>query len=356
MRGITLLDCTLRDGGYVNNWQFGRDNIRKLIRKVLQAGVEIVECGYLDGEKGRDGDTARFAGLQDVEKVCAGLEKDRNQQFAVMVNFGEFESGMLGNAKENSPILRVAFHREELEAAFAYLQELKAGGFRIFLQPMEAMSYTEEEYLRLIRKTNGLFPEAFYIVDSFGAMERDDFRRLLSQADHNLRQGVALGYHAHNNLQQAYGNARYMAERRPDRDIIIDASICGMGRGAGNLNLELFSGYLNRNFQKNYKLEPILEAFDEVVGPLSADGRWGYSLPYYLSAIHNCHPYYVKFFLERKIGSMKELHALLATLSREDKAAFREDTADRYYRKYRENMPGERGISYDKNISHYTRV
>ena len=336
MRNITLLDCTLRDGGYVNNWQFGEENIKKIVRKVIQAGVEIVECGYLSTKNAGDIDTARYSSIADVKRAYAP-KKGSSQSYAVMINFGEYPIELLGSAEEQSPILRVAFHKKDLDAAMEYLYGLKERGYQFYAQPMGALNYTDEEYIQLIRRVNELSPNAFYIVDSFGVMELKDFRRLMFLADHNLAEGIVLGYHSHNNLQQAYSNAKYLTEQNLEHDVLIDASVFGMGRGAGNLNLELFAKYLNENYYKNYNIEPILEVFDESLKSIFANNFWGYSMPFYLSSVHNCHPNYADFFAEKNTLSVKSMHELLSMISEEDKSSFSIEKAGNYYRRYQEN-------------------
>lgn len=342
MKEITLLDCTLRDGGYVNNWNFGKGKIEKIVQKIIQAGIENIECGYLSTKDSGDIDTARFNSIQDVKRAYASA-KSIHQRYAVMVNYGEYPAELLENADENSPIIRVAFHKKDLDNAFVYFHELKSKGFRFYVQPMGALNYTDEEYVQLIKRTNELSPEAFYIVDSFGVMELKDFRRLIFLTDNNLDQHIVLGYNSHNNLQQAYSNSKYMAEQNLDHNVIIDASVFGMGRGAGNLNIELFAKYLNQNFHKNYNIEPILEVFDECLKPIFTKNFWGYSLPFYLSSIHNCHPNYANYFAEKNTLSVKSIHELLSMVSEDDKVSFSTDKASKYYMQYQENYVDDHG-------------
>ena len=94
------------------------------------------------------------------------------------------------------------------------------------------MSYTDQEYLELIEKANQLRPYAFYLVDSFGTMKRKEMLRFFYPIEHNLAEGIQVGFHSHNNLQLAYANAQTLVELGSSRPLLIDASIQGMGRGA----------------------------------------------------------------------------------------------------------------------------
>lgn len=337
MNEVLLLDCTLRDGGYVNEWHFGESNIRKVVQKIVQSGTEVIECGYLSESATDDPDTARFASVDAVKRIYAP-QKNAGQKYAVMINYGEYTAENLPDADADSPIIRLAFHKKDLENAFAYFSQLEAHGYTYYIQPMGVLNYTDEEFMKLIRRANATNAAAFYIVDSFGVMEHKDFRRLIFIADNNLKANMLLGYHSHNNLQQAYSNAKYMTEQNIEHSMIIDASVFGMGRGAGNLNIELFARYLNQNTGKNYDIEPFLEVFDECLKPIFVNNFWGYSLPFYLSSIHNCHPSYASYFSEKNTLSVKSMHELLSMLSDEDKMTFNIEKASNYYYRYQENF------------------
>ena len=336
MNNIKLLDCTLRDGGYINKWEFGQNVISRLVNQVLIAGVEVMELGYLSTINSGNVDSARYNSLKDVHRAFSNI-KTENQDFAVMVNYGEYPAEQLPVAEQDDPIIRLAFHKKNLKEAFEYISELDRKGYRYYIQPMGVLNYNDKEFIELISMANATNAEAFYVVDSFGVLELKDFRRLIFLVDNNLREGIRLGYHAHNNLQQAYSNAKYMVEQGLSHNMIIDASVFGMGRGAGNLNIELFAKHLNRYYGKNYNIESFLEVFDECLKPIFAKQFWGYSLPFYLSSIHNCHPNYALFFTEKNTLTVKSIHELLSRISDEDKIGFSKEKAAKYYNSYMDN-------------------
>lgn len=336
MSEIKLLDCTLRDGGYVNNWEFGQIVISRLVNQVLIAGVEVMELGYLSTINSGNVDSTRYNSLKDVRRAYSNI-KTKDQNYAVMVNYGEYPAEQLPNAEKDDPIIRLAFHRKNLREAFEYINALDSKGFRYYIQPMGVLNYSDKEFIELINMANSTNAEAFYVVDSFGVLELKDFRRLIFLVDNNLRPDILLGYHAHNNLQQAYSNAKYMIDQGLSHNMIIDASVFGMGRGAGNLNIELFAKHLNRYYGKNYNIEPFLEVFDECLKPIFARQFWGYSLPFYLSSIHNCHPNYALFFSEKNTLTVKSIHELLSGISEEDKISYSKDKAAQYYNSYMDN-------------------
>ena len=151
-----------------------------------------------------------------------------------------------------------------------------------------------------------------------------------------------LGYHSHNNMQQAMGNASAFTEMHLHRDIILDACVFGMGRGAGNLNLELFAEYMNENFDKQYRIEPMLEIIDEYLNDIYREHFWGYSLPLYLSAANGCHPNYAIYFASKGTLTVKSYNEILKSIPKEDKALYNKDKAEKIYKEYQENYVDDR--------------
>jgi 4-hydroxy 2-oxovalerate aldolase len=172
------------------------------------------------------------------------------------------------------------------------------------------------------------------IVDTFGLIKRKQFLRLVYLADNNMKPDIALCYHAHNNLQQALGNAEALVEMNLNRDLCLDACVFGMGRGAGNLNLEVFAEYMNDNYETHYRIEPMLEIMDEYLNEIYQNRFWGYSLPLYLSASTGTHPNYAIYLAEKDTLTVKAFNELLQLIPPEDKARFSKEKAEKYYRAY----------------------
>ncbi len=337
MKPIQLLDCTLRDGGYINQWKFGEKSIREIIHRLVLSKVEVIECGYLQENTNFSLDYTIFSDLDFVStNLCQQYEK---QEFACMINFGDYSLEAL--QKQVIPknlILRIAFHKKDWEEALGFCKELVENGTRVFIQPMGTVNYTDFEFLDLIQKVNEIKPEAFYIVDSFGTLEIRDFRRLLALAEHNLDLKIILGYHSHNNKQQAYSNSQYMLENIEEHAVIIDASIFGMGRGAGNLSEELFAEYLNMVYKKEYKIVYMLEIMDLYLNRIYMENPWGYQLPYYLSAKYNCHPNYATFFSKKNSLTVSDIDEIFSGMNELEKMHYSKETAQRIYDNYQRNQ------------------
>jgi 4-hydroxy 2-oxovalerate aldolase len=163
-----------------------------------------------------------------------------------------------------------------------------------------------------IESANEIKPYAFYIVDSFGVMKRKDLMRLYYLVDHNLEEGIYVGFHSHNNIQLSYSNAQALVDLKTKRELIIDSSVFGMGRGAGNLNTELFIEYLNDINGANYKLKPLLQIIDQVLNNIYLSRFWGYSLPHYISAKHNCHPNYATYLADKNTLTAEDISNILS--------------------------------------------
>lgn len=192
-------------------------------------------------------------------------------------------------------------------------------GYKVYIQPMIVMRYTDQELLELIQEVNQELPdaEAFYIVDSFGEMRANDMDRLINLVDHNLIPTMTLGFHSHNNLQLSYSNAITFIDFHTERARMADVSIMGMGKGAGNLNTELFAEHLNLYFEKQYHIQPLLEVIDTVINQIHSEFYWGYSVEYYLSSINHCTPSYAGHFFKKHMLSIDQVSDLLKMLPEE---------------------------------------
>lgn len=329
-RNILLLDCTLRDGGYINDWSFGRDNISFIIDNLEQSNVDFIEVGYLnDGVKNDTNSTKfNFQGLDNFNiknsdnKIC-------------MIDFGTVNIDNLPDYDSSSNIrgIRLAFHRKDLKEALDYAKKLKEKGYLLFVQPMVTSTYSESELFYFLDEVNKIKPFAVYFVDSFGSMGNSDVKHLARLFDEKLDSNIKLGFHSHNNLQLSLSNAIGFIESVDTRDIIIDSSVYGMGRGAGNLATELIMKYLNDDGKK-YNIDNILNIASEVLAAVRQQKYWGYSMEYYISAIYKCHPNYVKYLINRQTLSIYSVKEIISSISEDKKNNFDKDYIEHLYQDY----------------------
>ena len=341
MGNISLLDCTLRDGGYVNDWRFGADTVHGFAHKIAQTGIEMFEVGFLKGDT-FDPDRAVFPDVQSAMQAVG--EKMPDLLYLGMIDMSAPVplERIPQRSADTLDGIRVIFKKDRLDAAFDCCGKLLSLGYMVFVNFVGTDRYTDAEFLSGIQRFNALRPFAMTIVDSFGLIKRRDFLRLVYLADHNMAPGITLGYHAHNNLQQAMGNAQALCEMNLNRDVCIDACVFGMGRGAGNLNLELFAAYMNENYGTQYRIHPMLEIMDEYLNEIYRDRFWGYSLPLYLSAENGCHPNYAIYLAQKNSLTVKAFSELLGGIPPQDKARFTKEKAEQYYRAYQENYIDDR--------------
>lgn len=333
MNSIHILDCTLRDGGYCNQWNFGFNNIKAIVRSLVEANIDIVECGFLTDKVIYDKNHTQFNTVSQLSSVIP--DKRSGKIFVAMMNYGEYDISNLPNYDGSSiDGIRVAFHKKNVSEAIELCEKIKLKGYKVFIQAMVSLSYSDEEFLSMINKVNSFEPYAFYIVDSFGMMKNRDLIRLFYLVENNLKQTIRIGFHSHNNMQLAYSNAQTLADMHTNRDLIIDSSVYGMGRGAGNLNTELFIEYLNENYGKNYQLKPLLTVIDEVLNYFYQKNYWGYSLPNYISAKHNAHPNYAGFLDDKKTLTVEDMENIFSLMDEEKKYSYDKDYIEELYTRY----------------------
>ena len=332
-----LLDCTLRDGGYINDWMFGEETIKGFHKKISQTGVEIFEVGFMKGDK-YDPNKSVFPDVNSIKNVITS--KNPNLKYVGMLDMSAPlpKERITPNDGTSIDGIRVIFKKNKIKEAFEYCDYIQKQGYFISVNFVGTDLYSDQEFIEGIKLFNQLNPYAVSIVDSFGLIKRKQFLRLAYIADNNLNPETILAYHAHNNLQLAFGNAEALVEMNLKRDLIIDACVFGMGRGAGNLNLELFAEYMNENYDTHYKIEPMLEIMDEYLNDIYAKKQWGYSLPYYLSASMHCHPNYAVYLNEKNSLTVKSFNEILRSIPEDEKANFSKEKAEKYYREYQEQF------------------
>lgn len=328
---IKLLDCTLRDGGYINDWNFSNKDISKILNSLSSSDVDIIECGYLNNKNGKISHSTLFPNTQIFDDLTLKIKFSKVQK-VVMINLGDFDvKKLIAQDHTNIDGIRLAFHKEKLEDALKEAKQIIKLGYKLFFQPMVTKNYTDLEFLSMIEKVNKLEPYSFYIVDSFGSMTLEEFHKYIVIAHNNLESTISLGYHSHNNMQLAFSNAVSMCSMNMKREIIIDASIYGIGRGAGNLNTELIADFLNKSYETQYNTLPLLEIIDELLNALMKKTPWGFSPAQFLSASFNCHPNYATYLINTNTSHIVDIKKILEKLPKEKKSSFNKKLIEQLY-------------------------
>lgn len=339
MKGLKVLDVTLRDGGCVNDFNFGNVYIEKILAAQEAAGIDIIELGYIDEKNGSENGRTQYIDEIAISRSILH-EKKPGTTYVAMIDYGKFNIDKL-NSKSDNGIdgIRMAFHKKNCKDVIPLGRKIIKKGYQLYIQPMLTFRYSDSELLELIDTVNRELPDAsaFYIVDSFGEMRPNDLKRMLCLVDHNLAESISVGLHSHNNLQLSYSNACTMLRFTTDRCLILDSSIMGMGKGAGNLNTELLVEYLNSFYNKNYVIEPLLTVIDDVINQIHNEFYWGYAIEFYLSSINHCTPSYASYFYNKHMLPIDHVNELLSRISEDKKISFDKNYAEELYRQYNAN-------------------
>ena len=196
MNDIQLLDCTLRDGGYVNDWNFGHDNLVSIFERLVDANMDIIEIGFLDERSPFDINRSIMPDTDSVAQIYGKL--DRKQAMVVgMIDYGTCSMERIRPCSESFlDGIRVMFKKHLREPAFAFCKELKEKGYKVFAQLVSVTSYEDEEMMDVVRLANEVKPYAVSMVDTYGLMHQNNLLHYFHLLDTHLDAEIGLGYHA----------------------------------------------------------------------------------------------------------------------------------------------------------------
>lgn len=286
---IRVVDATIRDGGLCNNFRFDDKFIKDLYQANVKAGVDYMEFGYKASKEIFNEDDFgkwKFCNDSDIRKIVG--DNKTGLKIAVMADVGrtDFQKDII--PKKDSPIdlIRIATYINTIPAAVEMIEDCAKKGYETTINIM-AVSKANTDDIKTALDILGQSPvNAFYIVDSYGALYPEQSRKLANlYCEYADKYGKSVGIHAHNNQQLAFANT---IEAMTQGASYLDATVDGMGRGAGNCALELLLGFLKN---PKYKVAPILKIIEEHTEKLKAEGvKWGYDIPYMLTGQLNTHP------------------------------------------------------------------
>jgi len=289
---IRLLDCTLRDGGFINQWRFGREKICRIFNHLVTAGVETIEIGYLRDNVADDLDCTRYPHTDSVQKMRAGLDK-KQSKIAAMIEFGTFSLDNLAPAAQTGiDLIRITVTKDNALDSLPFVTEVLARGYAVALQPVSVTAWDKDAVLELGRVFSSLPIASVAVVDTYGLLHWEQANPYFALLNAAFDERIALGYHGHNNFQMAYSNAIQLCGFPTNRDIVIDTSLFGMGKSAGNTPLELMAMYLNKAHGKQYDLTAMMDIIESDILPFYGQASWGYSLKNYRAALQGEQPDY----------------------------------------------------------------
>lgn len=331
---LNLLDCTLRDGGYVNDWLFGHDEIVNIFERLVSARVDIVEVGFLDDRRPFDIDRTIFPDTAGANRIYGGLDHGESMVVA-MIDIGTCAIEHIQPAAETVlDGIRVIFKKQRLAEAMRFCQQLKGLGYKVFANAVSITSYDEDEYEELLDAVNELEPYTFSIVDTYGLLHRQGVDSYYLRAEAHLKPTIGIAYHAHNNFQLAYANCIEAIEQQGDHMLTVDGSLYAMGKSAGNAATELLAMYMNEHCDKSYDINQLLEAIDTTILDIYRQAPWGYQFKFFIAALHDCHPSYVTYLMDKRKLSVRSINEILDQLEGGNRLLYDGGLIERLYQDY----------------------
>jgi 4-hydroxy 2-oxovalerate aldolase len=296
------------------------DRIKHPTIKALEdAGIDIIECGFLKLNSPKN-DSSRYSSAEELTPYIT--PKKPGVMYVAM--FGSYEEYSIDTLPERTGEMidgiRLCTDKQNLEKAFKACKQIENRGYKVILQPINTVDYSEDDILRLIEGINKVEPNGAGIVDTKGNMMPQKASSLCEIYDKNLDKNIALGFHFHNNMQLAFGNAIAILNKiGTEREYRLDSSIFGMGRAAGNLSTELIINYLNSNFGCRYDENPVIAVYEKYYADIFNHTPWGYNIKHYFTAKYSVNPYYATLLSKKLPVSLNELSYLISLIPDEFK-------------------------------------
>ena len=284
---IKVFDCTIRDGGLVNNYHFSDAFVKAHYETCVAAGVDYMEIGKNVSPTVMSVDEYgpwNFCKEEDIRRIVG--ENKTNMKIAVMSDIGRSLKEELRPKSESVvDMIRIATYIHQIPAAIELIQDAHEKGYETTVNIMAISKSFDDELDEVLAQLAKTPVNVIYIADSFGSFYPEQIKKLTEKYLKVAQEsGKKVGIHAHNNLQLAYANT---LEAMIYGTSFLDVTISGLGRGAGNCPLELLIGFLKN---PKYKLMPVLKFIEEFIVPLEKELDWGYSIPYMLTGQLNEHP------------------------------------------------------------------
>jgi 4-hydroxy 2-oxovalerate aldolase len=279
-----IVDCTIRDGGLVNNWDFSIDFVKDVYRSLSAAGVDYMEIGYKNSPKllkAKDEGPWRFLDDDFLREV---IPQKTGTKLSALVDIGRVdEEDILPRSESLIDLIRVACYIKDVDKAIELVKKFHSMGYETSINIMAVSLAMDHEITEALDEINKSPVDLVYVVDSYGSLDHNDIEHLVAKFQKHLPD-KELGIHTHNNMQLAFSNTIIGAQNGVS---FLDSSVYGMGRAAGNCPTELLLSYLKN---PRYELRPVLDIIERLFIPLREKVEWGYIIPYTVTGILNEHP------------------------------------------------------------------
>lgn len=285
---IKILDATLRDGGLVNNFAFSDEFVKDLYKTNIEAGVDYMEFGYRADKTIFNVDDFgkwKFCDEEDLRAIVG--DNDTDLKIAIMTDVGrtDYKKDVLPKKDSVVDLVRVATYAHQIPTAIDMIEDAKNKGYEVSVNIMAISKVNDEDIDNCLNEISKSSVDVIYLVDSFGAFYPEQIRRLTDKyVNVAEKTGKKIGIHAHNNQQLAFAST---IEAVTNGANYLDATMCGMGRGAGNCYMESLLGFLKN---PKYKLPPVMDFIAKYMLDMRQQYTWGFDIPYLLTGVLNSHP------------------------------------------------------------------
>lgn len=336
MNHAMLLDCTLRDGAYLIDKKFGDNNIRGIIDGLVKARIDCIEIGFFQDEGFGEGKTV-FKNSADAKRF---IPKDKNGSiFTVLADCSRYSISNLDVCDGTSiDAVRECFFKNERLDAIKNCKVIKQKGYKCFVQPVDILGYTDIELIELINMVNEVEPYCLSIVDTFGSMYQEDLHRVFEIINHNLTPTCKIGFHSHNNMQMSNAlSQEFVRMTYGKRQAVVDGTISGMGRGAGNTPTELIAQYMVSQLGYNYDMDVLLDIIDDYMDNIRSKCSWGYTTPYFVAGCYSAHVNNITYLMQKSSIRSKNIRYILNKIGAIPRKRYDYDLLEKTYLEYLES-------------------
>lgn len=333
MKHASLLDCTLRDGAYLIDKKFGENVIKGIVDGLVKSGIDFIEIGFFQDEGFGEGKTV-YKNSADAKKY---VPKDKKgAMFTVLADYSRYSIDNLDECDpESIDAIRECFFKNERYDAIEACKRIKEKGYKVFVQPVDILGYSDQELLEFIHLINEVEPYCLSIVDTFGSMYQEDLHRVFELINHNLISTCKVGFHSHNNMQLSNAlSQEFVRMTVAKREIVIDGTISGMGRGAGNTPTELIAQYLDAKWGYSYDMDELLDIIDNYMDNIRSKCTWGYSTPYFVAGCYGAHVNNIQYLTQKSSIRSKNIRYILNKIGVENRKRYDYDLLDKTYLEY----------------------
>lgn len=311
-----LLDCTLRDGAYLIDKNFGSKAILGITEGLVKAKIDYIEIGFLQDEGFGKGKTV-YRNSEDAKRF---IPSDKQGcRFTALADYSRYSvSNLDRHTPDGIDAVRECFFKHERFDAVNACRMIGEKGYKVFVQPVDVLGYSDKELIDFLEMVNEIDPYCFSIVDTFGSMYQEDLHRVFEIVNHNLVPSCKIGFHSYNNMQLSNAlSQEFIRMSAGRREVIVDSTVSGMGRGAGNTPTELIAQYMAAKQAAPYDIDAILDIIDSFMDNIRARCSWGYSTEYFVAGAYSAHVNNIEYLSKKNSIRSKDIRFILNKIGKD---------------------------------------